>query len=149
MLWIETHNGLNMHKIAADLFRQLLDDAEDVTQLPNFKTYSGMTTNHAQQVIIRSLKPNRLYRNADRLMIRLGDQLCHITINKPHCLPNLGCWHPMSLSFEPEPPPPTVRITLPFSPKWIFGNVKCRDIRRIVDYYFFARLMRKLTKKIS
>ena len=135
-----------MYKTAANLFNALLLEAIDISNNPTFKTYSKMTTNHAEKMIIGSMIPNKLYRNEDRLMIRLGDRLSHITINKPHCVPNVGCWHPLSATYEPEPPAPTIRITLPFSPKWIFGNVKCRDIRRIEDFDLFHRLIRKMTK---
>ncbi len=135
-----------MHKSAVTLFNELLSEAIDISNNPTFKTYSKMTTNHAEKMIIGSMVPNKLYRNEDRLMVRLGDRLSHITINKPHCIPNVGCWHSISATYEPEPPTPTIRITLPFSPKWIFGNVKCKDIRRIEDFDLLYRLIRKMTK---
>ena len=135
-----------MYKTAASLFNVLLLEAIDISTNPTFTTYSKMTTNHAEKMIIGSMVPNKLYRNEDRLMVRLGDRLSHITINKPHCIPNVGCWHSLSTTYEPEPPTPTIRITLPFSPKWIVGKLKCRDIRRIEDFDLLYRLIRKMTK---
>lgn len=135
-----------MYKTAANLFNVLLLEAIDISTNPTFTTYSKMTTNHAEKMIIGSMVPNKLYRNEDRLMIRLGDHLSHITLNKPHYVKGLGYWHSLTNEFESEPPTPTVRITLPFSPKWIFGLVKCRDIRRIEDFDLLHRLIRKMTK---
>lgn len=135
-----------MHKSAVTLFNELLLEAIDISNNPTFKTYSKMTTNHAEKMIIGSMVPNKLYRNEDRLMIRLGDRLSHITMNKPHYVFGIGYWHPLTNEFEDEPPTSTIRITLPFSPKWIFGNVKCKDIRRIEDFDLLYRLIRKMTK---
>ena len=135
-----------MYKTAANLFNVLLLEAIDISNNPTFKTYSKMTTNHAEKMIIGSMVPNKLIRNENHMMVRLGDQLSHITLNKPHYVHGIGYWHPLTNEFEDEPPMATIRITLPFSSKWIFGKLKCRDIRRIEDSALLYRLIRKMTK---
>lgn len=135
-----------MYKTAANLFNVLLLEAIDISTNTTFTTYSKMTTNHAEKMIIGSMVPNKLIRNENHMMVRLGDQLSHITLNKPHYVHGIGYWHPLTIEFEDEPPMATIRITLPFSPKWIFGKLKCRDIRRIEDSALLYRLIRKMTK---
>lgn len=136
-----------MIKHAKELFNELLNEAIDCTTIPYFMDYKNMTSNYAERAIIGLLKKNTLYRYEDRIFIRRDDKLCYIILNKKKNLPNVGAFPEwmMKLNHPEEDSIETVRVILPFSPKWICsGKYKCRDIRTISDYFILNQIIENL-----
>lgn len=136
-----------MIKHAKELFNELLDEAIDCTTIPNFMDYKNMTSNYAERAIIGLLKKNTLYRYEDRIFIRRDDKLCYIILNKKKNITNVVA-HPddmVGFIHHVEDIVETVRVILPFSPKWICNGIyKCRDIRNIYDYFVFNQIIESL-----
>lgn len=137
-----------MIKHAKELFMELLDEAIDCTTIPYFMDYKNMTSNYAERAIIGLLKKNKLYRYEDRIFIRRDDRICYIILNKKKNVVNVGTCSSMTpdVRHYEEDTVETVRVILPFSPKWICdGKFKCRDIRNIYDYFVLNQIIESLT----
>lgn len=136
-----------MIKHAKVLFNELLKEAIDCTTIPYFMDYKNMTSNYAEMVIIGLLKKNTLYRYEDRIFIRRDDKLCYVVLNKKKNLPNVSSypeWVKKVVTPEDDIIE-TIRVILPFSPKWICkGMYKCRDIRTISDYFVLNQIIESL-----
>lgn len=136
-----------MIKHAKELFNELLNEAIDCTTIPHFMDYKNMSSNYAERAIIGLLKKNTLYRYEDRIFIRRDDKLCYIIVNKKKNLPNVGTLHELSTGIfhHEQDTVETVRVILPFSPKWICNGIyKCRDIRTIYDYFVLNQIIESL-----
>lgn len=136
-----------MIKHAKELFNELLKEAIDCTTIPYFMDYKNMTSNYAERAIIGLLKKNTLYRYEDRIFIRRDDKLCYVILNKKKNLPNVGAYPEWvkKVVIPEEDSVESVRVILPFSPKWICkGMYKCRDIRTISDYFVLNQIIESL-----
>ena len=136
-----------MIKHAKELFNELLKEAIDCTTIPYFMDYKNMTSNYAERAIIGLLKKNTLYRYEDRIFIRRDDKLCYVILNKKKNLPDVGTYPEWvkKVVIPEEDIVESVRIILPFSPKWICkGMYKRRDIRTISDYFVLNQIIESL-----
>lgn len=134
-----------MNRHAKDLYLDLLKDAIDFSTDPEFMFYKSMTTAHAMRMIIGLMKERQLYRYEDRLFVRIRDRMCYIFLNKSNGHTNVGTIHSLSEVIEEEQPKETVRILLPFSPKWICGGqYKSGHLKRMSNYYEFNQVINSL-----
>lgn len=131
-----------MIKHAAELFRELLEEAIDCETLPMFLEYKNMTTNHAERMIIGLLDERKLYRYQDRIFIRWGEKLCYISQRKPSLLHNVGTGNGPTWYDNITQP---IQIILPFSPKWICGGrFKSGQLKAIDNYFDFHQVIHSL-----
>lgn len=135
-----------MDKKAIDLFKDLLDEAIDCSQIPKFDYYSNMTTAHAERCIISLLTEGKLYKYNGRLIIKKFNRLCFIFINKLMERVNVGTFGSERPIDEEEKAIETVRVLLPFSPKHILNNgLKSGQMKRMTDYFTFNTVVNSLT----
>ncbi|BDH16654.1 MAG: hypothetical protein [Bacteriophage sp.] len=119
---------------AVDLFRELLEDAIDLATIPKFAYYKDLTTAYAERIIISLMEEGRLYKYNDRLLVRKFGRLCCVYINKARII---DVDADDTIIRENS-----VRIDLPFSPKWICdAQYKSKHLRRITDYFLFNQVM--------
>lgn len=151
--------GLPLH--AYIVFKDLLEDAIDCKDIPQFDYYASMTTAHAQRKLLTLLDEKVLYKSNGNILIKVLDRLCFIEINKPRepsinvgtvgtvmtrplgdDLPDMPVVVPKetyaielrSPYGKPPESAPTIRITLPFSPKhFCKGVYKGKDLKRITQ----------------
>lgn len=134
-----------MNRHAKDLYLDLLKDAIDFSKDPKFMYYKSMTTAHAMRMIIELMKERQLYRYEDRLFVRIRDRMCYIFLNKSNGYTNVGTIHEVFENMEEEIVKETVRVELPFSPKWICGGqYKSGYLKRMSDYFELNQIVSSL-----
>jgi hypothetical protein len=134
-----------MNRHAKDLYLDLLKDAIDFSKDPKFMYYKSMTTAHAMRMIIELMEERQLYRYEDRLFVRNRDRLCYIFLNKSNGYTNVGTIHEVFENMEEEIVKETVRVELPFSPKWICGGqYKSGYLKRMSDYFELNQVISSL-----
>lgn len=134
-----------MNRHAKDLYLDLLKDAIDFSTDPKFMYYKNMTTAHAMRMIIELMKERRLYRYEDRLFIRIRDRLCYILLNKSKGYTNVGTVNGTVSDIEDVIVKETVRVELPFSPKWICGGqYKSGYLKRMSNYFELNQVISSL-----
>jgi len=134
-----------MNRHAKDLYLDLLKDAIDFSKDPKFMYYKNMTTAHAMRMIIELMKERQLYRYEDRLFVCVDGRLCYIFLNKSNGYANVGTISEMFNKVEEETVKETVRVELPFSPKWICGGqYKSGYLKRMSNYFELNQVINSL-----
>ena len=134
-----------MNRHAKDLYLDLLKDAIDFSKDPKFMYYKSMTTAHAMRMIIELMKERQLYRYEDRLFVRIRDRMCYIFLNKSNGYTNVGVVSEAFNEIDEEIVKETVRVELPFSPKWICGGqYKSGYLKRMSDYFELNQVISSL-----
>lgn len=134
-----------MNRHAKDLYLDLLKDAIDFSKDPKFMYYKSMTTAHAMRMIIELMKERQLYRYEDRLFVRIRDRMCYIFLNKSNGYTNVGTGNEVFNEIDEEIVKETVRVELPFSPKWICGGqYKSGYLKRMSDYFELNQIVSSL-----
>ena len=104
-----------------------------------------MTTAHAMRMIIELMKERQLYRYEDRLFVRIRDRMCYIFLNKSNGYTNVGTGNEVFNEIDEEIVKETVRVELPFSPKWICGGqYKSGYLKRMSDYFELNQIVSSL-----